>query len=137
MAMGYALANSMLIEAPDGAIIVDVTESMKSGARAFAALREVSKSPVKAIIYTHNHADHVFGAKVRVAVSKTKVDPVIWCLAMLASSSPTLPKEESANPLLFLKFPGNPMELKRNSVLVRNLPGERLFRSAQERKENL
>ena len=68
MAMGYALANSMLIEAPDGAIIVDVTETMKSGARAFAALREVSKSPVKAIVYTHNHADHVFGAKVRVAM---------------------------------------------------------------------
>ena len=64
MAMGYALANSVLIEAPDGAIIVDVTETMKSGASAFAALREVSKSPVKAIIYTHNHADHVFGAKV-------------------------------------------------------------------------
>ena len=72
MAMGYALANSMLIEAPDGAIIVDVTETMKSGARAFAALREVSRSPVKAIIYTHNHADHVFGAKVRVAMLKTE-----------------------------------------------------------------
>ena len=76
MAMGYALANSMFIEAPDGAIIADVTESMKSGARAFAALREMSKSPVNAIIYTHNHADHIFGAKVRVAVLKTKVDPL-------------------------------------------------------------
>ena len=92
MAMGYALANSMLIEAPDGAIIVDVTETMKSGARAFAALREVSKNPVKAIIYTHNHADHVFGAKVRVAGSKTG---------------------QGCQSYILTKFPKSPMKLKK------------------------
>ncbi len=64
MATGFALGNSILIEAPEGAIIVDVTETLQSGSKALAALRTVSKSPIKAIIYTHNHADHVFGAKV-------------------------------------------------------------------------
>ena len=64
MATGFAIANSILIEAPEGAIIVDVTETVQSGAKSLAAFREVSKSPIKAIIYTHNHADHVYGAKV-------------------------------------------------------------------------
>ena len=64
MATGFAIANSILIEAPDGAIVVDVTETLNAGARSLAAFREVTKSPIKAIIYTHNHADHIFGAKV-------------------------------------------------------------------------
>lgn len=64
MATGFAIANSILIEAPDGAIIVDVTETLKAAANCLSAFREVTKSPIKAIIYTHNHADHVYGAKV-------------------------------------------------------------------------
>ena len=105
------LPTPLLIEAPDGTIIVDVTESMKSGARAFAALREVSKSPVKAIIYTHNHADHVFGAKVRVAVLKTKANP--GYLVEGPSPAPKAPKRRDANPILFPKFTGNPRKFKR------------------------
>ncbi len=46
---------------------MDVTETLQSGAKTLEALREHSKSPIKAIIYTHNHADHVFGAKVKFA----------------------------------------------------------------------
>ena len=66
VAIGFALANSIMLEAPDGLIIVDVTESYESGKEVFAAFREISKKPVKAIIYTHNHADHIYGGKVRV-----------------------------------------------------------------------
>ena len=49
---------------PDGVVIVDVTESYESGQEVFAAFRNITKKPVRAIIYTHNHADHTYGAKV-------------------------------------------------------------------------
>ena len=81
MTTEFAIANSILIEAPDGAIVVDVTETMQAGAKSLAAFREVTKSPIKALIYTHNHADHVFGAKVKAsfvvlvaAINVTSID---------------------------------------------------------------
>ena len=64
MAIGYALANSILIEAPEGNIIVDTTEAVFTGKQVREAFRNVSNRPIKAIIYTHNHADHTFGAQV-------------------------------------------------------------------------
>ena len=64
MAIGYALANSIMIDAPEGLIIVDVTETVESGREIFTEFRKISKKPVKAIIYTHQHPDHTWGAKV-------------------------------------------------------------------------
>ena len=62
IAIGFGLANSILIEGDDG-VIVDTMESMEAGERVRAAFREVTTKPVKAIVYTHNHADHIFGAE--------------------------------------------------------------------------
>ena len=64
VAIGYGLANSILIEGEDGLIIVDTMESAEAARPVKAAFDEISSKPVKAIIYTHNHADHVFGAGV-------------------------------------------------------------------------
>lgn len=64
VAIGYALANSIWIEGDDGAIVVDTTESRGAAEAVLAAFREVSNKPVEAIIYTHNHADHIMGASV-------------------------------------------------------------------------
>ena len=64
VAIGYALANSILIEAPEGNIIVDTTETLVSAEKIREAFRNVSERPIKAIIYTHNHPDHTFGASV-------------------------------------------------------------------------
>ena len=64
VAIGYALANSIWIEGDDGAILVDTTESRGAAEAVLAAFREVSNKPVEAIIYTHNHADHIMGASV-------------------------------------------------------------------------
>ena len=64
MAVGFAIANSIMLEAPEGLIIVDVTETMESGREVFKAFRRITNRPIKAVIYTHNHADHIFGAEV-------------------------------------------------------------------------
>lgn len=62
-AVGYALANSIMIEGDDGIIIVDVTESVETAREVLAEFREITDKPIKALIYTHNHADHVLGGK--------------------------------------------------------------------------
>lgn len=61
VAIGYALANSIMLEGSDGLVIVDVTESAESAREVYTAFRELSDKPIKALVYTHNHADHVFG----------------------------------------------------------------------------
>ncbi|MCU0576226.1 MAG: MBL fold metallo-hydrolase [Desulfobacterota bacterium] len=62
-AIGYDLANEILIHTPEGNIIVDPLMSPKRGE---AAKRDLLASapagPVKAVIYTHSHIDHIGGA---------------------------------------------------------------------------
>lgn len=64
VAIGFGLANSILIEGEDGVIIVDTMESVEAAGPVRKAFRKITDKPVKAIIYTHNHADHIFGATV-------------------------------------------------------------------------
>ncbi len=63
LAKGYGLANSILIEGNDGLIVIDTMETMEEGRKVAAAFRKLSTKPLRAILYTHNHADHVFGAQ--------------------------------------------------------------------------
>ena len=60
------MANSILIEAPEGLIIVDTTETKYAAAEVLKAFRTISDRPIKAVIYTHSHEDHIGGAQVRV-----------------------------------------------------------------------
>jgi alkyl sulfatase BDS1-like metallo-beta-lactamase superfamily hydrolase len=64
VAVGEGLANSILIEGSDGAIVVDTMESAEAAARVLALFRGVTSKPVRAIVYTHYHPDHTFGAAV-------------------------------------------------------------------------
>lgn len=64
MAIGYGLANSIMIIGKTGVVIVDVTESYEAAAEIFEEFRKITDKPVTDIVYTHNHADHVHGAKV-------------------------------------------------------------------------
>ncbi len=63
VAIGYALANVILIEGDDGVIIVDTTESLVAARTIKAEFDRITDKPVQAIIYTHNHTDHIFGAE--------------------------------------------------------------------------
>jgi alkyl sulfatase BDS1-like metallo-beta-lactamase superfamily hydrolase len=73
VAIGYGLANSILIEGEDGVVIVDTMESAEAARPVKAAFDKISSRPVKAIIYTHNHADHVFGAGVMAGDDRPEV----------------------------------------------------------------
>jgi uncharacterized sulfatase len=61
-AVGFHGANTSMIVGSDGVIIVDTLMGPTSASNALKAFREYSDKPVKAIIYTHSHADHIGGA---------------------------------------------------------------------------
>ncbi|HPI94077.1 MAG TPA: alkyl sulfatase dimerization domain-containing protein [Deltaproteobacteria bacterium] len=62
-AVGYDLANEILIHTPEGSVIVDPLMSPKRGEAAKRdLLANVPAGPVKAVIYTHSHIDHIGGA---------------------------------------------------------------------------
>lgn len=64
VAVGFGLANSVLLEGYDGVVIVDAMESAEAAAPVKAAFTKITAKPVRAIIYTHYHSDHTQGAAV-------------------------------------------------------------------------
>ena len=73
VAIGYSLANSIMIEAEDGRIIIDTTGTIETGRRVRSMFDRLNPYPIKAVIYTHNHGDHVFGAKAFIDNELTEV----------------------------------------------------------------
>lgn len=63
VAIGYGLANTIMIVGDGGIVVVDVMESVEAAAEARDALRAFSDLPVKALVYTHGHPDHVWGGR--------------------------------------------------------------------------
>jgi len=73
VAIGFGLANSIMIEGKDGLIIIDTMETKEAAASVLSEFRKITPKPIKAIIYTHNHADHIFGAEVFAAEGNPEV----------------------------------------------------------------
>ncbi|MGM0450066.1 MAG: alkyl sulfatase dimerization domain-containing protein [Pseudomonadota bacterium] len=61
VAVGFGIANSIMIEGDDGLIIIDTMESMEAAERIHERFRAISDKPIKAVVYTHSHPDHIFG----------------------------------------------------------------------------
>ncbi len=73
VAIGYGIANCIMIEGQSEVIIVDTMTTMEEATEVLAEFRKITSKPVKAIIYTHSHPDHVFGAEVFAAGGKPEV----------------------------------------------------------------
>ena len=56
-------ATSTMVVGNDGVIIIDTLESLTSARNVAAAFRAITTKPVKAVVYTHNHTDHILGIK--------------------------------------------------------------------------
>ena len=82
VAIGFGLANSILLEGTDGVAIVDTLECAEVAEEVRAEFRKISKKPVKAIVYTHHHTDHVFGARVFAARDR----PAVYAQQLLPAS---------------------------------------------------
>lgn len=90
-AFGFAASNSYMIVGDDGVIIVDTHETTAAAENVLAEFRKITDLPVKMIILTHSHRDHVSGASVFAGDSNPEV---------LASAKPSGDSliEEGAHP---------------------------------------
>lgn len=62
VAHGYDMSNIIFIEGPSGLVIMDTGFRVENARRALAAMREISDKPIRAVFYSHGHADHVGGS---------------------------------------------------------------------------
>ncbi|MGE9271365.1 MAG: alkyl sulfatase dimerization domain-containing protein [Verrucomicrobiales bacterium] len=107
-AVGFHGANTSMIVGDDGVIIVDTLFGPKSAGEALEVFREYSDKPVKAILYTHSHGDHIGGA----SVFAGDAQPAIYATGHFGSA-------EGVNAMV------EPVKRKRNvRQFGRNLPKE-------------
>ena len=84
-AFGFAASNVYMVIGVDGIIIIDTSETTTAAKNILAEFRKITALPVKAIILTHSHRDHVSGASVFaedvnpeiLASDKSSEDPLI------------------------------------------------------------
>jgi len=61
VAIGYGLANCIMIEGSDGIIIIDTMESCEVAKEVKEEFEKITSKPIVGIILTHFHADHTNG----------------------------------------------------------------------------
>ncbi len=63
-ASGFALGNVQMVVTEEGLVIIDTTESQDAAREILGRFREITDKPVRFVIYTHGHLDHVYGSPV-------------------------------------------------------------------------
>jgi len=79
VAIGYALANVIVIETTEGNVIIDTTECVEAAEKIKEDLGEIGDTSTRAIIYTHAHPDHIYGSPV--FAEKTSEDFEVYAQA--------------------------------------------------------
>ncbi len=64
LASGFALGSVQMVITDEGLVIIDTTESEEAAREIFEKFREITDQPVRYVIYTHGHLDHVCGTPV-------------------------------------------------------------------------
>ena len=63
-AVGYAASNVHMIEGNNSITIIDTTESTGAAENILSEFRKLTDKPIRKIIYSHSHRDHISGATV-------------------------------------------------------------------------
>ncbi len=72
-AVGYSPANSSMVVGTDGVIIIDTAMTPAHAKAIWKEFRELTDKPLKAVIYTHGHGDHMNGTKVFVGKEEVEI----------------------------------------------------------------
>ncbi len=63
VAVGYGQSNMTMVVGTDGVLLIDCLETEEHARHALSDLRTVSDKPIKALIYSHSHPDHISGVR--------------------------------------------------------------------------
>ena len=75
-AVGWGLANTVMVIGDDGIVIVDAGEDVDSARIVHRELRKITGKPVRAVIYSHFHPDHINGVKAFATVAQVRAGDV-------------------------------------------------------------
>lgn len=62
-AVGFGPANTIMVECEDCIVLLDVSRELETAMTAKQEFSKITTKPLKTIIYTHSHPDHIHGAK--------------------------------------------------------------------------
>lgn len=75
-AIGWANGGTIMVVGDDGVIIVDTGPDIRSAREVAAEFREITDKPVRAVIYTAFHVDHINGVKAFASAEDVKAGHV-------------------------------------------------------------
>ena len=78
VAVGYSASNVILVQGEKGSIIVDTSTDLVAARAIRTSFGNLLGVPVRAIIYTHSHADHTGGARVFAGNDKPEIYSSPW-----------------------------------------------------------
>jgi alkyl sulfatase BDS1-like metallo-beta-lactamase superfamily hydrolase len=85
--IGYQVSANSMIVGDDGVIIIDPGQQVPAARSVRAEFEKISSKPIRAIIYTHSHGDHVNGAP---AFIDQNEDIEIWARSNFGSEQTRL-----------------------------------------------
>lgn len=97
-AVGYAVANAIFSVGKDALVVCDTTESLPAAKRVFEdfkrAVPQAAALPLRAVIYTRNHLDHIAGVRMELRYAPSAADDeiVIWLPDLRVLLSAEVPK---------------------------------------------
>ncbi|HYC54608.1 MAG TPA: alkyl sulfatase dimerization domain-containing protein [Candidatus Binatia bacterium] len=78
-AVGYQIANTILVEGPEGVILFDVGGAPSEGREIAAEFAKITSKPVVAVVYSHFHPDHWTAVKAYVSEEQVREGKVqVW-----------------------------------------------------------